>query len=81
MSKSPPHLSRPTGHLRIAQATTESMANHTGATFRCSDPRVIGPWGIVTNVLIVTALEVRHPMLFFVQVKANDPPIHGEQGA
>ena len=40
----------------------------------------IDPWGIVADVLIVAALELRHPVLLFVLVEANDPPFHGEQG-
>jgi hypothetical protein len=35
----------------------------------------------VANVLVVTALELRHPVLLFVLMEANDLSIHGEQGA
>ena len=57
------------------------MTNHSGAPFRCDNPGPVGPRRIVANVLIVTALKLRYPMLLLVLVEANDRSVHGVQGA
>ena len=71
----------PVARLLSALATSENVTKHSCASFRHDDPGAIGPWGIVTNMLIVTTFELRHPMAFFVLIKANDPSVHDEQGA
>ena len=63
-----------------ARATREHPAKHSGAAFRRDDPGAIYPWGIVANVLAVTAFELCHPMMLFVLPKANDLLLHGVQG-
>jgi hypothetical protein len=70
------------GHLvmrrQIAYATREGLTKRAGAAFWRDDPGAMGPWGIVPNVLVVTALKLSHPMLLFVLMEANDLSIHGE---
>lgn len=41
--------------------------------FRRNDPGPVDPGWIVTNVLVVAALELRHPVTLVVQVKSRDP--------
>lgn len=65
----------------IALATRESLTNHLGPAFGRDDPRAIGPWRIVANVLVVPALESSDPMLLFVLLETNDLSVHEQQGA
>ena len=67
--------------LFLTLAAMEGLAESLGPTFLRHDPGPIGPWRIVANVLVVTAFELRHPMVLLVLVEAHDPSIHGEQGA
>jgi hypothetical protein len=43
------------------------------ASFRAHHPRTVLPRRIVSNVLTVTAFEIRDPVAFGVLVKAHDP--------
>jgi hypothetical protein len=47
-----------------------------GAALRRNDPGTIGPRRIVANVLVVPALELRDPVLFFVLMETDDAPVH-----
>ena len=40
--------------------------------FRRNHPRPLGPRRIVTNMLVVAALQSRHPVLLVVPMKADD---------
>ena len=71
---------RSTRCVSVARATSENLTKHSGAAFRRDDPGPIGPWGIVANVLVVTAFQLCHPMMLFVLAEANDPSVHGAQG-
>ena len=67
--------------LRVALAARKGLAESLGPTFLSDYPGPIGPWRIVAHVLVVTALELGHPMALLVLVETHDPSIHGEQGA
>lgn len=49
-------------------------AEHPTASFFRDDPRPVLPGWIVSHMLRVPALEVRHPMIFIIEVKADDAP-------
>lgn len=53
------------------------MTEHVRAALLRHDPRPIDPRRPVTHVLIVPALELRHPVLFVVEMKAGDALVHG----
>lgn len=40
------------------------------------DPFARGPRGIVAHVLVMAALELRDPMLFFVLMETGDAALH-----
>lgn len=61
----------------IALLASENSSKTIGTALWCDNPRTIRPWWIVSNVLVVTALELRHPMLLFILMKADDPFVHG----
>jgi hypothetical protein len=58
--------------LCIAIAARKCLAESLGPTFWRNYPGTLGPWRIVANVLVVTALEFGHPMVLFVLVEAHD---------
>jgi hypothetical protein len=43
------------------------------ASVRRDDPWTVLPWWVVTHMLAVPALEVRHPVALSVLVKAHNP--------
>lgn len=61
----------------IALLAREHLSKNIGTALWRDNPRTIGPWWIVSNVLVVTALELRHPMLLFILMKADDAFVHG----
>ena len=61
----------------IASAASESLSKRFRTAFGRDDPWTVGPRRIVTNVLVVSALELGNPMLLFVLVEADDPSVHG----
>ena len=67
--------------LHVAIAARKCLAESLCPTLLRDYPGPMGPWRIVANVLVVTALKFRHPMALFVLVEAHDPFIHVEQGA
>lgn len=52
------------------------IANRGRAAFSRYDPRPTRPRWVMTNVLIVSALQPRHPVLLFILMKRNDPTFH-----
>jgi hypothetical protein len=61
----------------ITLLASENSSKKIGTALWRDNPRTIGPWRIVPNVLVVTALEFRNPMLLFILMKADDPFVHG----
>lgn len=61
---------------RIAQATSERLTERSRPTGWRDDPGAKRPWRVVANVLVVAALELRNPVLFFILVEADDLSIH-----
>jgi hypothetical protein len=61
----------------IALLASENSSKKIGTALWRDNPRTISPWWIVSNVLVVTALEFRNPMLLFILMKADDPFVHG----
>jgi hypothetical protein len=60
----------------LAELARERLTKGGGAAFGRDDPGAIGPRRIVANVLIVPALELRDPVLFFVLMKTDDASVH-----
>jgi len=48
----------------------QHLANHRRSALGRNNPGATDPWGIVPNVLIVTALELRYPVTSIVDMKA-----------
>jgi hypothetical protein len=55
-----------------ATQTGKCGAEMLGAALRSDDPQPVLPRWIVTNMLGVAALEVGHPVLFFVLMISDD---------
>lgn len=55
----------------------ETLADVLEAALRGDDPWTALPWRIVTDVLDVAALELRHPVGVLVLVEADDTPRYG----
>ena len=64
---------RECGLRRCALCAGEGRADHRGSPVMRENPGSLLPGRIVSHVNRVTALEVGHPMLLFVRVKADDP--------
>lgn len=60
-----------------AALTGECFTDLLCAPFRCHYPRAIGPGGVVTNVLLMAAFELRDPVAVLVLMEAGDFSIHG----
>ena len=60
----------------IALDAIESLSMKLGAAFVRNHPRTACPGWIVTNMLIVSAIEFGNPVLFFVLMEADDFSIH-----
>ncbi len=59
--------------LTALHAVERLAQKHRAAGFR-DHPWTHLPWWVVANVLRVTALEVRDPVLLFILMEADDPP-------
>ena len=60
--------------LRLcALCAGDGRANHGGPPIMRENPWSLLPGRIVSHVNSVAALEVSHPLLLFVRVKADDP--------
>jgi hypothetical protein len=60
----------------LALPAFKSLAKRPPAPFRRNDPGAIDPGRIMANVLIVSALQLRHPVPLFILMIANDALLH-----
>ena len=47
-----------------------------GPAFRGEHPGTKGQWGLMPDVLPMSAGEIGHPILLLILVKADDPLVH-----
>jgi len=57
---------------RRAFCAVQGLTERVCSSLRGNNPRPVGPRWIVTNVLVVTALELSDPVPFVVQMKPDD---------
>src|SRR3954454_15395283 len=65
----------PSPYLGSAQATDQPGAEPAVSTFAGHHPGTLLPGRIVPHVLIVTALELRHPVTLLVLMETDDEPL------
>lgn len=53
----------------VAFFAGQLVTNHGLAAFHCGDPRTIGPWRIMTHVLVVATGELGDPVVELIRVK------------
>jgi len=59
----------------------QHLANDRRSTLGRNNPRPTDPWGIVPNVLIVTAFELRYPITSVVHMKSGNSTRDGQSVA
>ena len=61
--------------LFIARAAMEDLTKATLPPVRRQYPRPLDPWRLMTHVLAMSALQLRHPVALVVLVKSHDAPL------
>jgi hypothetical protein len=61
----------------VASNATQFLTETAVTPFFRHHPRALYPGRITTHVLAMSALELRHPVIFRVRVKAGDFAVHG----
>lgn len=64
----------------VAFFAVEGLAEGLGAACFGGDPGAAHPGGVVADVLVVSARQLRDPVLLLVLVKADDGLAHGRWG-
>ena len=62
--------------MLVAFLAVERMTQHPVAPLLRRDPLANHPWWVMSNMLIVAAGELYHPMAFVISVKAADGLLH-----
>ena len=60
----------------IATNAIQLFAEIGFATFFANHPRPVYKWWLMPYVLIVSTVQTRSPMVFFVKMKTDDRPLH-----
>src|SRR3712207_3908965 len=60
----------------VALLTVQLLAERLSTAFQRDYPRTISPRRIMADMLVVAAFKFSHPVLFFVEAKADNPFLH-----
>jgi len=61
----------------VAFTTRQQAAEGFGPAICSDDPRPVAPGWLMPDMLVVTALELSHPVLLIVLMEADDAALHG----
>ena len=69
-------VSRRRTMIFITSDAVEFFSQLAPATVLRNHPGTFHVWRIMAHVLIMTALQLRHPVTFFIQMKSSDLSLH-----